>query len=34
MVSLKDAHSDTGVMGDLFKRGKIKGDNSHQTEVI
>lgn len=34
MVSLKDAHADTGVMGDLFKREKKKGDNSHQTEVI
>lgn len=34
MVSLKDAHADTGVMGDLFKRQKKKGDNSHQTEVI
>lgn len=34
MVSLKDAHADTGVMGDLFKREEKKGDNSHQTEVI
>lgn len=34
MVSLKDAHSDTGVMGDLLKKKKKKGWGGEQQPLI